>query len=105
MRRGEDEGQPARCRFVELENPGRGRLGQEFTIHITTLVHGGEVVSTRAQCACALTSIDGDPTSRSFSMLLGWAGRHRLCAGRACREVSRFATMSLVGTATTTLGL
>ena len=48
MGRGEDERQPARCRFVEVENPGRGRPGQEFTIHITTLVRGGEVVITPA---------------------------------------------------------
>jgi hypothetical protein len=44
MRRGEDERQPARSRLVHVENPGGGRPGQEFTIHITTLVRGGKVV-------------------------------------------------------------
>lgn len=44
MRRGEDERQPARRRLVHIENFGRGPPGQEFTIHITTLVRGGGVV-------------------------------------------------------------
>jgi len=48
MGRREDERQPARRRFVDVENPGRDRLGQEFTIHITTLVRGGEVVISPA---------------------------------------------------------
>ena len=48
MRRGEDERQPARCRFVEVENPGGGRPGQEFIIHITKLVCGSEVVINAA---------------------------------------------------------
>jgi hypothetical protein len=48
MGRGEDEWQPARCRFVEVENPGGDGPGREFTIHITTLVRGGEVVITSA---------------------------------------------------------
>ncbi len=48
MGRGEDERQPACRRFVEVENPERGGLGREFTIHITTLVRGSEVVITPA---------------------------------------------------------
>jgi hypothetical protein len=44
MGRGEDERQPARCRFAEVENRGRGQPRQEIIIHITTLVRDGEVV-------------------------------------------------------------
>jgi hypothetical protein len=44
MGRGEDERQPARCRFVEVENPGDGGPGQEFTIHITSLMCGSAIV-------------------------------------------------------------
>ena len=44
MRRGEHDRQPACCRLMEVENPGSGRPGREFTIHITSLVCGGQVV-------------------------------------------------------------
>jgi len=44
MRRGEDQRQPAHCRFVQVDNPGGGGPGREFTIHITNLLRGSEVV-------------------------------------------------------------